>query len=122
MSHVRPRRARDKARVIRPLLAASLALTLALGACGWWGSTTTAKAAAIQLCAVDPVQGSCVSGDYQGLDTSQTIKGVATDSNGKPLGNANVKLTVSGANSATQTPDHQRRWHIHLLLHRRTCG
>src|SRR5690242_11115931 len=99
MSHVKPQRSR----VIRPLLAVSLALTLALGACGWWGDTTTAKAASIQLCAVDPVQGACVSGDYQGLSASQLIRGLATDANGKPLGNTNVKLTVSGANSATQT-------------------
>lgn len=99
MSHVRPRRTR----VIRPLLAASLALALALGACGWWGDTSTAKAAAIQLCAVDPIQGACVSGDYQTLNASQLIRGVATDPNGKPLGNASVKLTVSGANSATQS-------------------
>src|SRR5437899_959988 len=99
MSHVRPRRTR----VIRPLLAASLALALALDACGWWGDTSTAKAAAIQLCAVDPIQGACVSGDYQGLTASQTIRGLATDPNGKPLGNASVKLTVSGANSATQS-------------------
>ena len=99
MSHVKPQRAR----VIRPLLAVSLALTFALGACGWWGDTTTAKAASIQLCAVDPVQGACVSGDYQGLSASQLIRGLATDANGKPLGNTNIKLTVSGANSATQT-------------------
>ena len=99
MSHVRPRRTR----VIRPLLAASLALALALGACGWWGSTSTDKAGAIQLCAVDPIQGACVSGDYQGLTASQTIRGLATDPNGKPLGNASIKLTVSGANSATQS-------------------
>jgi pimeloyl-ACP methyl ester carboxylesterase len=99
MSHVTPQRSR----VIRPLLAVSLAVTLVLGACGWWGDTTTAKAATIQLCAVDPVQGACVSGDYQGLSASQLIRGLATDANGKPLGNTNIKLTVSGANSATQS-------------------
>jgi pimeloyl-ACP methyl ester carboxylesterase len=99
MSHVKPRRAR----VIRPLLAASLALTLALGACGWWGGSSTGKAGAVQLCAVDPVQGACVSGDYLAAGASQLIRGVATDPGGKPLGNTNVKLTVSGANSATQT-------------------
>jgi pimeloyl-ACP methyl ester carboxylesterase len=103
MSHVRPR----KARAIRPLLtaclAASLALALALGACGWWGDTTTGKPSAIQLCAVDPLQGVCVSGDYQGVNASQIIRGVATDPGGKTLGGAKVKMTVSGANGATQT-------------------
>jgi pimeloyl-ACP methyl ester carboxylesterase len=99
MSHVRP----GKARVIRPLLAASLALALALGACGWWGDTTTGKASAIQLCAVDPLRGACVSGDYQGVSASQTIRGMATDPSGKTLGATKVKLTVSGANGATQT-------------------
>jgi hypothetical protein len=102
MSHVRP----GKARVIRPLLAASLAaslaLALALGACGWWGDTTTGKASAIQLCAVDPLRGACVSGDYQGVSASQTIRGMATDPSGKTLGATKVKLTVSGANGATQ--------------------
>src|SRR5262245_6650627 len=99
MSRLKPQRSR----LIRPLLAAALALALALGACAWWGDTTTAKAAAIQLCAVDPLQGACVSGDYQGLSASQLIRGLATDASGKPLGNTNIKLTVSGANSATQT-------------------
>jgi len=99
MSHVRSRRVN----VIRPLLAASLALTLALGACGWWGNTTTAKASAIQLCAVDPIQGSCVSGDYQAVGASQPIRGLATDPSGKPLGNTTIKLTMSGANGATQS-------------------
>jgi pimeloyl-ACP methyl ester carboxylesterase len=103
MSHVRPR----KARTIRPLLAAclaaSLALTLALGACGWWGNTTTGKAVAIQLCAVDPIQGSCVSGDYQAIGASQSIRGLATDPSGKPLGATTIKLSMSGANGATQS-------------------
>jgi pimeloyl-ACP methyl ester carboxylesterase len=99
MNHVRPR----KARLIPPVLAASLAFTLALGACGWWGGASTSKAAAVQLCAVDPAHGVCVSGDYQGVSGSQLIRGLATDANGKPLGNTAVKVSVSGANSATQT-------------------
>jgi hypothetical protein len=99
MNPVRPR----KARLIAPLLAASLAFTLALGACGWWGGASTSKAAAVQLCAVDPAHGVCVSGDYQGVSGSQLVRGLATDANGKPLGNTTVKVTVSGANSATQT-------------------
>ena len=49
------------------------------------------------------MHGACVSGDYQEVGASQKITGVATDPSGKPLGNTKVKLTVSGANSATQT-------------------
>src|SRR5262249_10237134 len=92
-----------RARVIRPVLAASFALAVALGACGWFGDPPPEKAAAIRLCAVDPVHGACISGDFQGVGVSQQITGVATDPDGKPLGNAKVKLTVSGANSATNT-------------------
>jgi hypothetical protein len=99
MNTVKLRKARD----IRPVLAACFALAVALSACGWWGATTTSKTGAIRLCAVDPAHGACTSGDFQGVGASQQITGVATDPDGKPLGNTKVKLSVSGANSATPT-------------------
>jgi pimeloyl-ACP methyl ester carboxylesterase len=92
-----------KARVIRPVLATCFALAVALGACGWFGDPPPEKTATIRLDAFEPVHGQWESGDFQGVGDSQKIKGVATDRDGKPLGNTKVKLTVSGANSATNT-------------------
>jgi hypothetical protein len=95
-----------RAHVIRPVLATSLAIAMTLGACGLWGNPPPdkpVKTAAIRLCAVEPVHGACISGDFQEVGASQQITGVATDPDGKPLGNTKLKLTVSGANGEAHT-------------------
>jgi pimeloyl-ACP methyl ester carboxylesterase len=59
--------------------------------------------AVVKMCAIDPVQKVCNSGNYQAIGKSQVIRIQAVDKSGKALAKAKVTLKVSGANATTQS-------------------
>jgi pimeloyl-ACP methyl ester carboxylesterase len=55
----------------------------------------------VSLCALDPVRGDCVTGAFQALHRSQTVRLTAVGSDGKALAHTAITLNVAGANAHT---------------------
>lgn len=84
-----------------PVMLTCSALVLAIIlACGPFPAPANDQ---VGLCALDPVRGDCVTGTFQALNRSQTVRLQATDSGGKALTHATITLHVAGANARTGT-------------------
>lgn len=78
----------------------TFAAVAVMSACSWFPNTDK-QTNRISICAEDPIRGDCVTGDFQATNQVQTVRLAALDGNGKPLSNASVKITITGANAKT---------------------
>jgi pimeloyl-ACP methyl ester carboxylesterase len=99
-------RARHSSRRLAVVCLAGIGAIAALVGCSVF-PTTVVHANRVSVCAVDPIRGDCVTGAFQTLSATQRLRVAAQGSDGQPLGNAQVTLTIAGANarSATVTTD-----------------
>ncbi|HEX9411967.1 MAG TPA: Ig-like domain-containing protein, partial [Ktedonobacterales bacterium] len=65
--------------------------------------STVAQARRVSVCAVDPIRGDCVTGDFQALNRAQSLRVVAMDSGGKPQPGQSIMVTITGPNARTAT-------------------
>lgn len=86
-----------------PVVLLSSAVILSVLACTIPGCSPSSSQAAVTLCAMDPIQNSCVTGDIQPLHHTQRLQLTALDDGGKALPNTTVTMTVTGANAKTDT-------------------
>lgn len=85
-----------------PVVLLSSAIILSIVACTIPGCNPPVQAA-VSLCAVDPIQSNCTTGDIQPLHHSQQLRLTALDDSGKVLPNTTATITVTGANAKTDT-------------------
>lgn len=86
-----------------PVVLLSSVVVLSIVACTIPGCNPTASQAAVTLCAMDPIQNICTTGDIQALHHTQRLRVTALDDGGKALPNTTVTITMSGANAKTDT-------------------
>ncbi len=86
-----------------PVVFLSSAIILSILACTIPGCNSSAAQAAVTLCAMDPVQNLCTTGDIQALHHTQHLQLTVLDDGGKALPNTTVAITISGANAKTDT-------------------
>jgi hypothetical protein len=99
-------RARHSPRRFAVVVLTGIGAIAALVACSVF-PTTVVHPSRVSVCAVDPVRGDCVTGAFQTLSATQRLRVMAQTSDGQPLSNAHVALTIAGANarSASVTTD-----------------
>src|SRR5215813_7671272 len=91
---------RHRIRLPVALATTALIFTLMIACCN---PTPPLAHAAVTICAQDPDQGVCSTGDFRAVGASQALALTARDKDGKPLSGKSVSLKVSGANARTAT-------------------
>lgn len=86
-----------------PVVLLSSAIIVSLLACSIPGCNPSSAQASVTVCAIDPIQSVCTTGDIQALHRTQRLRLTALDGGGKALPDTTVTITVSGANPKTDT-------------------